>query len=298
MGPTAAGKSSWALAQAKKFQGRAGIVNCDSIQVYKDLDIGSSKPTKKEMSEVPHYLFDYVSYPNEMTAGQYTRDFFSEVKRIKENIIFVVGGTGFYFQALEQGMYPVKQIPLEVREQVKKDLAEKSYEDIYLWIKEKDPLYAAKISENDKYRIERAYELMVSENKTMTQVQEDFNKQKQKFPYPYLKVGVTGKKEDLLPLVQARTKKMLAEGLISEVQELLQKGYKGWAPLESVGYKEVQEYLAENKDIPWLEEEINKNTLKLIKKQRTWFQRDKEIINITSGQIQLSQLDSFLDNSG
>lgn len=295
MGPTAAGKSAWAMEQAGKLD--AAIVNCDSIQVYKELDVGSSKPTAKEMSEVPHYLFDYVSYPQEMTAGQYTRDFFSEIKKINQKILFVVGGTGFYFQALEQGMYPVKQISEEVREKVKKDFQEKSFESIYLWIKEKDPLYAAKISINDKYRIERAYELMVSENKTMTQVQEEFNQQKQKFPYPYLKVGVTGSKEELLPLVQRRTKKMLAEGLISEVQSLLKKGYKGWSPLESVGYKEVQEYLEKNLDVRWLEDEINKNTMKLIKKQRTWFQRDKEVINITRAQNQLSQLDSFLGNS-
>lgn len=194
-------------------------------------------------------------------------------------------------------MYPVKQIPAAIREKVQADLQEKSYESIYLWIKEKDPLYATKISSNDKYRIERAYELMVSENKTMTQVQDEFNQQKQKFPYPYLKVGVTGSKEDLLPLVHARTKKMLAEGLITEVQSLLKKGYKGWAPLESVGYKEVQEYLEKNLDSAWLEAEIIKNTMKLIKKQRTWFQRDKETINITAGQSQLSQLDSFLGNS-
>lgn len=99
MGPTAAGKSAWAMVQAKKYHG--AIVNCDSIQIYKDLDIGSSKPSRQEMSEVPHYLFDYVSYPTEMTAGQYIRDFFSQIKSIKESVVFVVGGTGFYFQALE-----------------------------------------------------------------------------------------------------------------------------------------------------------------------------------------------------
>lgn len=295
MGPTAAGKSAWALEQAKKYQG--AIVNCDSIQVYKELDIGSSKPSLQERKEIPHYLFDYVDYPQEMTAGQYTRDFFDILKQIPQKVIFVVGGTGFYFQALEQGMYPVRQISDQVREKVQKDLNEKSHENIYLWIKEKDPLYAQKISINDKYRIERAYELMSSENKTVTQVQEEFNQQKQRFPYPYLKIGVTGKKEELLPLVQTRTKRMLQQGLEQEVQMLLKKGYKGWAPLESVGYKEVQEYLEKKLDSAWLEDEINKNTMKLIKKQRTWFQRDKQIINITSQEIQLSQLDSFLENS-
>ncbi len=296
MGPTASGKSNWAIKQAVKY--KAAIINCDSIQVYKELDIGSSKPSLQERSLVPHYLFDYVSYPAEMTAGQYTRDFFSILEQIKEDLIFVVGGTGFYFQALELGMYPVKIIPEEVKARIAQELQKKTFAQIYEWITERDPIYANKISVNDKYRIERAYELMVSENKTMTQIQEDFDKAKKVFPYKYLKIGISGSREDLLKLVEKRTAQMIDNGLIDEVKMLINKGYSSWAPLSSVGYKEVVIYLNENRSKEWLAEEINKNTMKLIKKQKTWFQRDKQIININKEQESLSELDSFVGDSG
>lgn len=296
MGPTASGKSNWAIKQAVKY--KAAIINCDSIQVYKELDIGSSKPSLQERSLVSHYLFDYVSYPAEMTAGQYTRDFFSTLKQIKEDLIFVVGGTGFYFQALELGMYPVKIIPEEVKARIAQELQRKTFAQIYEWITERDPIYANKISVNDKYRIERAYELMVSENKTMTQIQEDFDKAKKVFPYKYLKIGISGSREDLLKLVEKRTTQMIDNGLIDEVKMLINKGYSSWAPLSSVGYKEVVIYLNENRSKEWLAEEINKNTMKLIKKQKTWFQRDKQIININKEQESLSELDSFVGDSG
>ncbi|MBN8538388.1 MAG: tRNA (adenosine(37)-N6)-dimethylallyltransferase MiaA [Deltaproteobacteria bacterium] len=287
MGPTAAGKSSWALRQALKY--KAAIINCDSIQVYRDLDIGSSKPTLMEREQVPHYLFDYVSFPQEMTAGQYVRDFFLTLDKIKEDLVFVVGGTGFYFQALEQGMYPVKTLSQEIKEKIHREFQKMTLAEVFLWIQERDPIYAQKISANDSYRLERAFELMVSENKSMTQIQEDFNQAKKKFPYKYLKIGITAEKSELLVSVQKRTQQMLENGLIDEVKNLLEKGYSQWAPMTSVGYKEVVQYLNAHpnmndikkiENLEALHQEIVSQTMKLIKKQKTWFKRDKEIMNI------------------
>lgn len=291
MGPTAAGKSSWALHQALKY--KAAIINCDSIQVYRDLDIGSSKPTLLERKQVPHYLFDYVSFPQEMTAGQYVRDFFSAVDKINEELVFVVGGTGFYFQALEQGMYPVKTLSQEVKQKIHREFHKMTLAEVFLWIQERDPIYAQKISAKDSYRLERAFELMVSENKSMTQIQEDFNQAKKKFPFKYLKIGITAEKSELLTSVQKRTRQMLENGLIDEVKSLLEKGYSQWAPMTSVGYKEVVQYLNAHSyindikkidNLEYLHQEIVTQTMKLIKKQKTWFKRDKEILNIDKDQ--------------
>ncbi|MCK6599742.1 MAG: tRNA (adenosine(37)-N6)-dimethylallyltransferase MiaA, partial [Bdellovibrionaceae bacterium] len=239
--------------------------------------------------------------------GQFSRDFFELIPTLKESVIFVVGGTGFYFQAIEQGMYPVKPVKDEVKSKVQEDILKLGFLKIYDWLKERDPEYVVKISANDHYRIERAYELMISEGRSVTDIQREFQAQAKKFPYPLLKVGITGDKEFLLKKVAHRTEKMLHQGLIEEVKSLLTQGYSSWAPLSSVGYREVVEFLEQGRDLDWLSEEIVKNTMKLIKKQKTWFQRDKAIKQINNwspseeSDIEkniLAELDSFVRCSG
>lgn len=278
VGPTAAGKSHWALEQAKKFQDSC-IVNCDSVQIYKHLDIGSSKPSADELKIRPHYLYSEIAFPETVTAGQYERLFFNLLESIPEKKIFVVGGTGFYFQAIEKGMYPVSVIKDEVKTEFKQLVAGKGFDYLYQWIEKEDPEFAKKISVNDHYRIERSYQLMRSENKPMTQIQKEFSEAQRPFPYPLVKIGITEDKEILRGMVSLRTKKMLQQGLVEEVKHLLEKGMGGWDPLSSVGYKETIQWLQASKglDLSSLETEICVSTMQLIKKQKTWFQRDKNI---------------------
>ncbi|OYZ11252.1 MAG: hypothetical protein B7Y39_19725, partial [Bdellovibrio sp. 28-41-41] len=174
VGPTAAGKSHWALEQAKKYPDSC-IVNCDSVQIYKHLDIGSSKPSADELKIRPHYLYSEIAFPETVTAGQYERLFFNLLESIPEKEIFVVGGTGFYFQAIERGMYPVSVIKEEVKTEFEQLVADKGFEYLYQWIEKNDPEFARKISVNDHYRIERSYQLMRSEAKPMTQIQKEFS---------------------------------------------------------------------------------------------------------------------------
>lgn len=295
MGPTASGKSNWGFQKA--LESNAAIINCDSVQVYKYLDIGSAKPAQEEMKSVPHYLYDYIDYPQVMTAGMYVRDFFKVIESIENDHIFVIGGTGFYFQALEKGMYPVRSVDVEFKEIVQKEILNLGFDEVYSWIQERDPEYAEKISKNDKYRIERAYELMRFENKSITEIQNEFLEKQKPFPYEYRKVGFTHPKEEFFRRVSLRTEQMLKDGLIREVFELIKSGKSNWDPLMSVGYKEVLNYLnqfckrtegglefiADNmplipeQDLEPLKNEIIQNTMRLIKKQKTWFQRDKNI---------------------
>ncbi|XGC82160.1 tRNA (adenosine(37)-N6)-dimethylallyltransferase MiaA [Bdellovibrio bacteriovorus] len=276
VGATATGKSEWALKLAQEYNGV--IVNCDSIQLYKYVDIGAAKPSKEEMKLVPHYLFDYVLPPQEMTAGQYHRDFFDCLKEIPENKpVFVVGGTGFYFMAIEKGMYPVLPVPTEVQKQVADELADGGAEKLHQELMAKDPEYGAKIHLSDYYRIGRAIELMRSQNKTVTQIQKEFAEVQEKFPYPLLKIGPSWDREVLKDRIHLRTKKMLQQGLLEEVKALLDQGLESWAPMSSVGYKESIAHLKGQLSSEDLLEEISKNTRQLAKRQRTWFQRDKDI---------------------
>nr|WP_295906049.1 tRNA (adenosine(37)-N6)-dimethylallyltransferase MiaA [uncultured Bdellovibrio sp.] len=277
VGATATGKSEWALKLAQEFGGV--IVNCDSIQVYKKLDIGAAKPTKDEQALVRHYLLDYVNPPQEMTAGQYCRDFYECMEQIPENTpVFVVGGTGFYFMAIEKGMYPVLPVPSEIQKAVEEELkTAEGAEKLHNELLEKDPEYGAKIHLSDHYRIGRAIELIRSQGKSVTQIQNEFAESRSEFPFPLLKIGPSWDREVLKDRIALRTKKMLEQGLVQEVQSLLDEGLESWAPMSSVGYKETIAFLKNELNSEQLFEEISKNTRQLAKRQRTWFQRDKDI---------------------
>lgn len=277
VGSTASGKSDWALKLAQEFRGV--IVNCDSVQVYKRLDIGAAKPTKGEQTLVPHYLLDYVEPPNEMTAGKYSRDFFECMEKIPENVpVFVVGGTGFYFMAIEKGMYPVVQVPSEIQKAVEEELKQEGGPaKLHQELLEKDLEYGGKIHLSDHYRIGRAIELIRSQGKSVTQIQLEFENTRSAFPFPLLKIGPSWDREVLRERITLRTQKMLEAGLVAEVKGLLDEGWEYWAPLSSVGYKETISFLKGNLNREKLFEEITKNTRQLAKRQRTWFQRDKEI---------------------
>lgn len=276
MGTTASGKSGWALDWAQQFKG--SIVNCDSVQLYKMLDIGAAKPTKEEMSLAPHYLYDYVEAGETMTAGKYARDFFPCMESLPERPAFVVGGTGFYFQAIEKGMYPVRQIPPEITREIEESLkSEEGAQALYAEFQRRDPEAAKKIHEQDRYRLGRAMELIRAEGKTLTEIRSEFTEVQKPFPYPLLKIGITWDREILRQRVRQRTEGMLAAGLIEEVQGLLARGLGTWAPLGGVGYKEVVEYLQGKRSREWLVEEVTKNTMGIAKRQRTWFQRDPEV---------------------
>ncbi|WP_374035491.1 tRNA (adenosine(37)-N6)-dimethylallyltransferase MiaA [Bdellovibrio bacteriovorus] len=277
VGSTATGKSEWALKLAQEFKGV--VVNCDSVQLYKKLDIGSAKPSKEEQALVPHYLLDYVSPPEEMTAGNYCRDFYAILENIpEENPVFVVGGTGFYFMAIEKGMYPVIPVPAEIQAQVALELeTEEGAIRLHAEMMKADPEYGAKIHLSDRYRIGRAIELIRSQGKSVTQIQAEFESQRKPFPFPLLKIGPSWDREVLRKRIGQRVEKMLAAGLVNEVQGLLDEGLASWAPMSSVGYKETLEYLRGGMSLSQLQEQITTNTHQLAKRQRTWFQRDKDI---------------------
>ncbi len=277
VGATATGKSEWALKLAQEFKGV--IINCDSVQLYKKLDIGSAKPSKEEQALVPHYLLDYISPPEEMTAGNYARDFFECMERIPEGTpVFVVGGTGFYFMAIEKGMYPVTKVSPELKQQVENEIAEVGgAEKLHRELTLVDPEYAAKIHLADHYRIGRAIEMIRSQGKSVTQIQKEFEEARAEFPYPLLKLGPSWDREVLRGRIRQRCQIMLDRGLIAEVKQLLDEGLEFWAPMSSVGYKEAVQFLKGELAESELLETLSINTAQLAKRQRTWFQRDKEI---------------------
>lgn len=274
VGPTASGKSSLGLQLAEQFGG--AILNCDSLQTYQRLDIGTAKPSTADFARVPHFLFDVVKPGDVLTAGDYRRLALDVLAReLPSRMIFGVGGSGFYIQALEKGMFDVPKPSIEAERAVRQRLDENGPAALYAELVAKDIKYAQSISPNDIYRITRALIIIEDSGKSVTQVRSEFATQA--FPYPILKLGLNLSREELEPRVRARARMMLAEGLLQEVRTLVDEGFKAWPAMQSVGYKEcidvINGDLAEEK----LLDQIVEKTLQLSKKQRTWFKRDLEI---------------------
>ena len=290
VGPTGAGKSHWAIEWAKQIlcesgsagsvglagsggsggsAGSVGVLNFDSIKIYKDLNIGSAKPDFSKYPDLDFYLYDEIPAPKLCTAGLFRKKALQVLtQKLPQKAIIATGGSGFYLQALEKGMFPVSVSRPPALQNL--PLAE-----LYESLKQKDALTASRISPKDRYRIVRALELIQQEGKALSSLKLEFKEQA--LPWPYLKIGLSIPKPELLKRVQSRTKEMLKAGLIEEVESLLARGLKSWRPLSSIGYKETQQYLEGVLTKLELEEEIVRNTMRLAKKQNTWFKKDKSI---------------------
>lgn len=274
VGPTASGKSAWALEQAEKYKG--SIVNIDSIQLYQDLLIGSAAPTGAEKKRAPHLLYNYVGAPEEMTAGGYLRDFYRMIETMPEFPLFIVGGTGFYIQALEKGMFDVEPVPREIRLAIENELAVEGAEKLYAELLARDP--GSKIHINDHFRLVRAVEIIRHTGGIPSELKRANAENKNAFPFEFIKVGFDFEKIQYEAPVKKRTALMIEGGIIEETFALKERGLSTWAPMQSVGYKETLEFLDNGKSREWLAENINQSTMQLIKKQKTWFKRDDTIL--------------------
>lgn len=297
-GPTASGKTSFAIEMAERFGGE--IISCDSIQVYKEVEIGTAKPNSKELSRVKHHMVSIINAPEKMTAGDFRVEALKIIEdRSKEGIkiFWVAGGTGFYFQALEKGMFDAGKVDEEISIKVRTDLEKLGNEVLYSELEIADPEYAKKIAVNDSYRICRAIELIRSGKAKPSEMQSNFKADN--FPFPLFKICLTVDREYLRSRVELRTQQMLDSGLIEEVKSLIARGLEEWAPMQSVGYKESQAFLAgEIASLDELKQQIINKTMQLAKRQRTWFQRDKDnyFLDVQSSkEAILLELDRFIN---
>jgi len=278
IGSTGTGKSRLALELAEEL--KLPIVNSDSVQVYQRVNIGTAKPTAEEMDRVPHYLYDKVAPPHRFTAGDYRSRALEVLAELNpQGPVVVVGGSGFYIQALQKGMYPVPKVSAGVVQQLNRELQSQGSQVLYEELRLKDLEFAKTISANDAYRIIRALSLIRSHNKTMSEVQAQFrDNHSSRFPYPYCHLMLNMNRDHLRIKVRARVVKMIKAGLVEEVKALMDEGLSGWGPMQSVGYKQTQAFIqtahlrgefAEAE----LVEEITQQTMRLAKAQLTWFRR-------------------------
>jgi len=276
VGPTASGKSALSLHLAERFSGE--IVNCDSLQVYRGMDIGTAKPSLAERQSLPHFLFDVRNPDQVFTSGEYSRLgrlVLAEVTS-RGHLPIVTGGAGFYLKALLEGLFPGPQRSEAVRERLVQ-LEQRRPGILHRILTCWDAHTGLRIHSNDTNKLIRALEVMVAERQTLVSA---FRKKRKALEgFRILKLGIRPDRGLLRTRICDRSQRIFDEGLIEEVRALRAQGYGPEAKaMESVGYKQAQSYLDQKTGIEEAISDTALRTSQYAKRQMTWFKRDSEIV--------------------
>ncbi len=263
VGPTASGKTGLALQLAQKVP--AEIICADSRTIYRGMDIGTAKPSLEEQGGVPHHLLDILNPDQPYSAAEFKNDANRLMQDIesRSKLPVVVGGTGLYVTAL---LYDY-EFPAGADNTLRKELEQKELTELQDELRQRDPEAYKTVDTKNKRRVIRAIE-------TIGQPRSRNNR----LPENCLLLGLNPSMEELEKRIQKRTKQMLGEGLVSEVKSLANKYGKAVEPLQTVGYREVIEYIEGRHTLEETEQLINLHTRQLAKRQLTWFKRNKDIV--------------------
>ncbi len=276
-GPTASGKTALSIELAKRINGE--IVSADSMQIYKEMNIGSAKVTPEEMQGIKHYLIDFVSPDQRYSVANYKLEAKKAIEKIikKGKVPIIVGGTGLYIDSLIYEIdYSDIKIDENYREKLEKIKSEEGLEKLYKMAEKIDPEAVKKISKNDSKRIMRILEIYNSTGKTKTQ-QEKESRTKE-IPYNYKIFAITMDRQKLYNRINQRVDIMLQKGLIDEVKNLLNKYKKFPTSMQGLGYKEVKEYIEQKITKQEMINKIKQETRRYAKRQLTWFRKNKQTI--------------------
>lgn len=276
LGPTAVGKSEYALSLATEKKG--AIISADSMQVYKYMNIGTAKLPAAEQKEIKHYMLDIVEPSSQYSVGEYietVEQLIAEHQKKDIPLIFC-GGTGLYLSALINGLsFPPAQRNETIRAELEAEEKTLGKEKLWAKLHKIDPAAAAKIHPNDSYRTKRALEVFKITGKP-------FSTQALKKPSVlgahFKIIGLTMDKIELFKRIDLRVEKMMQQGLLDEVRDLLEKGYTSeLSSMQAIGYKEIIEHLQGRCSLAEAVEQIKTNTKKFVKKQYTWFRAFKNV---------------------
>lgn len=275
LGPTGAGKSELAITLAQSFSGE--IISCDSIQVYRGLDIGSAKIAPAERHGIPHHLVDVMDLTQELTAGAYSRLAAKAIRDVqsRQHVPILTGGTGFYLRALLVGLSPAPEADKTLRQRLHQCVARRPAV-LHRFLHRFDPRAAARIHRNDHQKLIRAVELTLLARRPASHTQDqprhvltDSN---------VLKIGLAPSRQRLYERLNQRCTKMFENGLLDEVRSLLAAGYSpDLKPLQSVGYKQALKHLNGAASYTEALIECQAKTRQYAKRQVTWFRRESDV---------------------
>ena len=268
-GPTASGKSNFAVKVAKKINGE--IVNADSMQVYKQLKILTARPNIEEQKRIKHHMYGVVDLSKKFSAGQWLKAVIKKIKEIKQRkkIPILVGGTGLYFQSLVDGLVKIPEIPVKFRNKIKLIQKKEGQKKFYKKLLKIDPMAIDKFDQNDTQRTIRAFEIKAF---TKISMYEWLSKTKSEFQdEEFLKLYIDFKREDLIKRISLRTIKMIEEGAIKEVKKFIKSKIKKDLSVNRViGIDELTQYLDEKINLDQVQELISIKTRQYAKRQATW----------------------------
>jgi tRNA dimethylallyltransferase len=275
IGPTAAGKTGAALELATRLG--AEIVNADSLQVYRALDIGTAKPTLKERARVPHHLVDVADPPEPYDAARYMQEGRATLSELHRRGVplLVVGGTGLYIKALLYGLFPQGARDPEGRARLRQELAQGGLTPLYERLRGLDPSTAARLQPADTYRVLRALEVMAATGQPLSGL---INAHRfRDCPYEVFKLGLRLPREELYRRIEQRVEAMLAAGWLDEVKGLLERYPPDLKPFKALGYRHLINFLQGRWSWEEALELLKRDTRRYAKRQLTWFQADAQI---------------------
>ena len=275
LGPTASGKTTLALALARRFGGE--IVNCDSVAMYREFEIGTAKPTKAERAEVPHHLLDCVDPLAEVTAGEYARQARQVVREIagRKRLPIVSGGTGLYLRAMLEGLFAGPQRSEELRERLRRRAESRSVEYLHRILGRLDAAAAERIHANDMPKMIRAIEVCFAARRPMTELWQQGREPLTGFRI--LRLGLNPDRDALYVCINERAEMMFGEGLIAETEALGKKYGATAKPLSALGYKQALQFLRGELDRESALRMAQQAHRNYAKRQMTWFRREPEV---------------------
>ncbi|MGA9528819.1 MAG: tRNA (adenosine(37)-N6)-dimethylallyltransferase MiaA [Terriglobales bacterium] len=275
LGPTASGKTALALAIARRYGGE--IVNCDSVAMYRDFEIGTAKPTRAERQEVPHHLLDCADPLADVTAGEYARQARQVIQEIsgRARLPIVSGGTGLYLRALLDGLFAGPQRSEELRERLRQRASERGTVYLHRILRRLDAAAARRIHANDTPKVIRAIEVCLASRQPMTELWQQGRDPLTGFRI--LRLGLNPARDALYARINERAAKMFDEGLIEETEALLAKYGNAARPLSSLGYKQAVQFLTGEIDRAASVQAAQQAHRNYAKRQITWFRREPEV---------------------
>ena len=286
VGPTAVGKTEFSLRLAEELGGE--IINFDSVQIYKYLDIGSAKPSREERARVKHHLLDLLEPDQPFDAADFVKLASSVALSLIERgkVPILVGGTGFYLRSLEHGLSPLPKAHPPLREWLKGLEREHGPGYLHALLSKVDRESGKRLSPGDTYRLIRALEVFILTGRPMSVLFREMR------PQPLirrdiLKICLIRPRHELYARIEQRVEAMVSGGLIEEVKKILDMGYSPRSkPLESLGYRHIIKFLKGEIDLQRAKYEMKRDTRRYAKRQITWFKREPGIIWINATRIE------------
>lgn len=289
-GPTAVGKTSFAIEIAKRLG--TEIISCDSRQFYKELSIGTAKPSEDELNSVTHHFIGNLSIHDNYNISTYENDVLTKLDELfeKKDIVVMVGGSGLYIDAVCYGIDDFPNVDGNLRSQLKLDLKEKGISHLISMLKELDPEYYDIVDKQNPNRIMRAIEVCLMTGKKYSEQRKSHLKNR---PFKILKFALNRDRPELFERIGLRVDQMLNEGLINEVKSF--ETYKELNSLNTVGYKEIFKYLNAEFSLELAVEKIKTNTRRYAKRQLTWLKRDGQYEWIKTNDLEkvLHQINNY-----